>query len=484
MKLKSWRWPAVPVILFGGLIIAVLVRSSDELDKARLANPGRKNYKENTPDPDLNSNQVSLDSTGTNKRNASRNWPQWRGPFGTGVAPHANPPVEWSEQKNVRWKLELPGKGHSTPVIWDDRLFLTTTVEFGDAQSPSSGQRPGAHDNVVAVNRQRFVVLAINRRNGQIIWRKTVRKAIPHEGGHRTGSYASASPVTDGERVYAFFGSQGLYCLDWGGEVLWEKDFGDMHTKHGHGEGSSPTLHGNTLIVNWDHEGPSFVVALDARTGIQRWKRERDEVSSWSTPLIVEHANKSQVIISATKRIRSYDLISGNVIWECGGLSHNVVASPVFGDGMVYAGSSYEKRIMFGIRLEGATGNITGSNQVVWHLNRHTPYVPSLLLYDDRLYFLKHYQGALSCINAKTGDIHYGPFRLPEIYNVYASPVAAAGKVYITSQEGVTVVLKHGSRPDILRINELSDNFSASPALVDGDIFLRGHHYLYCITEE
>lgn len=417
------------------------------------------------------------------KAEATRQWPQWRGPLGTGVAPHADPPLKWSEVENIRWKVPLAGKGHSTPIIWGDRIFVTSAVLVGETSAQPAGHRSGDHDNLAEVGRQRFVVLAINRRDGEIVWERTVRKDIPHEGGHRTGSYASASPVTDGEKVYAFFGSQGLYCLDWNGNVLWEKDFGDMATKHGHGEGGSPALYKNTLIVNWDHEGPSFVVALDKNTGTQRWRRDRDEVSSWATPIVVEHKGKPQLIISASKRIRGYDLATGALIWECGGLSQNVVASPVSSNGMVYAGSSYEKRFMLAIRLDGARGNITGTKNVAWTLNRHTPYVPSPLLYENHLYFLKHYQGLLTCLNADTGKAFYQPVRLPDISNAYASPVGAAGRVYISGQQGTTLVLKHGSVPEVLAINYLDDRFSASPALSGKELFLRGGNHLYCIAE-
>ena len=267
-------------------------------------------------------------------------WPQWRGPLGTGVAPRANPPFLWSEDKNVRWKLALPGRRHSTPVVWGDRIFLTAAISSGGQVPPPAGRRPGAHDGLPVVRRQSFAVLAVNRRDGKIVWQRTVRELIPNEGIHYTGSFASNSPVVDGERVFAFFDSYGLYCLDWNGELLWETNLGDMHTKHGHGEGSSPIVHDDTLLVNWDHEGPSFVVAFDKRTGKERWKVERDEPTSWATPVVVEHDGKHQVIVSGTNRVRGYDLLTGEVIWECAGLSANVVASPVAADGMVYAGSS------------------------------------------------------------------------------------------------------------------------------------------------
>src|SRR5207245_5705663 len=190
-----------------------------------------------------------------------RDWPQWRGPLGTGVAPGGRPPVKWSENEHIRWKTALPGKGHSTPIVWGERIFLTTAIPYGEPVPPRLPARPGAHDNLSLTRHHEFAVLAVNRRDGAILWQRTVHKDLPHEAGHVTASLASASPVTDGERVYAFFGSYGLYCLDTDGKLLWQKTLGQMHSKHGHGEGSSPALHGDTLIVNWDHEEQSFVVA-------------------------------------------------------------------------------------------------------------------------------------------------------------------------------------------------------------------------------
>jgi outer membrane protein assembly factor BamB len=412
-----------------------------------------------------------------------RYWAQWRGPLGTGVAPHANPPMEWSETKNIRWKIALPGTGHSTPIVWGDRVYVSSSVPYGEAVEPVTTHTEGAHDYVAPTQRHKFVVVAINRADGEIIWERTLREEIPHEGMHNTGSLASNSPVTDGEHLFAFFGSRGLYCLDMDGEVVWEKDLGDMKTKHAHGEGSSPALYGDTLIVNWDHEGQSFVVAFDKNSGKERWKVERDEVSSWSTPLVVVHDGKPQVIISATKRVRGYDLATGDVIWECAGLSSNVVASPVAADGMVFAGSSYDFQSMLAIHLDGARGDITDTENVAWTLDELTPYVPSPLLYGDTLYFIRHNQGVLSCLDPKTGKTRAGPFRLGGIRNVFASPVGAGNRVYITDRSGTTLVLSHAETPEVLAVNQLDDGFSASPVPVDGELYLRGERHLYCISE-
>jgi len=400
------------------------------------------------------------------------------------VAPNAQPPVEWSETKNIRWKTALPGKGHSTPIVWGDHIFLTTAIPYGEAVKPRF-VRPGAHDNLVMTRNHEFAVLAVSRTTGKILWQQTLHKATPHEAGHITASLASASPVTDGEHVFAFFGSYGLYCLDTSGKLIWKKDLGEMHTKHGHGEGSSPALHGDTLVINWDHEEKSFVVALDKRTGKERWRVARAEDTSWATPIVVDLDGKAQAIVPGTRRIRGYDLISGALIWECGGLSSNVVATPVAANGVVYAGSSYDTRAMLAIRLKGASGDITGTNQVVWSRRRGTPYVPSPLLYGDTLYNLQHYQGVLVRVDAKTGHDQGDFVRLEAISEVYSSPVGAANRVYITSRDGVTQVIAHGGEtPKMLAVNRLEDSFSASAAIVGKELFLRGEHWLYCIAEK
>jgi outer membrane protein assembly factor BamB len=324
--------------------------------------------------------------------------------------------------------------------------------------------------------------LAIDRGTGEILWQRTVRDERPHEGAHATGSWASNSPVTDGEHLFAFFGSRGLYALDLDGKVLWEVDLGKMQSFHGHGEGSSPALYGDTLVVNWDHQGESFVIALDKRTGTQRWKTARDEITSWSTPLIVEHAGKQQVVVGATKRVRAYDLATGKQLWACGGLSRNVVASPVASDGLVFVGNSYDWQAMMAIRLS-SEGDVTGTDAVVWKQDRHTPYVPSPVLYGGMLCYLKHNQAVLTCVEAKTGKTIFGPQRLPGVRNVFASPVGAADRIYIADRDGNTSVIKRSESFEVLATNHLDDGFSASPAIAGDELFLRGERHLYCLAE-
>jgi outer membrane protein assembly factor BamB len=427
---------------------------------------------------------VATEATGACADTSLNNWRQWRGPTANGVAPYANPPIHWSETNNLRWKIALPGKGHSSPIVSGDAVYVLSAVPVGDSQKPVYDDAPGVHDSVPVTHRHQFIAMALNRRDGKISWMKVLREEWPHEGGHVTGSLASNSPVTDGERLYVFFGSRGLYCLDLTGEVKWQKDLGRMHTLHAHGEGSSPVLYGDTLVVCWDHEADSFLYAFDKRTGRTLWKVPRDEKTSWSTPLIVEHEGKPQVIVSATKRVRGYDLGTGTQLWECAGLTENVVASPVYYRGLVIAGNSYYSQAMLAIRVAGAKGEISGTDHVVWKLNRLSPYVSSPLLYDDTLYVIRHNQNVLSRFDPATGKPRGEPLRLEGIRDfIFSSPVGAAGRVYVTARDGATVVLRHDSENAVLAVNHLEDSFSASPAVAGGEFYLRGERFLYCLSE-
>ena len=411
-----------------------------------------------------------------------QNWAEWRGPLRTGVAPLADPPVEWNENKNIRWKAKLPGLGHSSPIVWQNSVFLTTAIPYGPQLDPVPVTAPGAHDNLDVTQKHRFAVVCVNRTDGTIRWHTIVNDVLPHEGGHDTGSLASASPITDGQRVYAYFGSHGLYALDFDGKLLWKRDLGKMQSKHAHGEGSSPSLHDGTLVINADHEEQSFIEALDAATGVTKWKQNRDEVTSWASPLIVQDGARAQVVVAGTDRIRAYDLETGNVLWKCGGLSSNVVATPVAADGILIAASSYDTRAMLAINMSGASGDITGSTHVLWSTTQRTPYVPSMLLVEEQVYFLRHYQNILSRRNIRTGAESVGPFRLAGVQDIYASPVAANGRIYITDLNGRTLVFTADDQPQQLALNPLDDSFAATPALAGQELFLRGREFLYCIT--
>jgi outer membrane protein assembly factor BamB len=328
------------------------------------------------------------------------------------------------------------------------------------------------------------VILAINRKDGKTLWQRVLREELPHEGTHPTGSFASNSAVTDGERVYAFFGSRGLYALDMTGKVVWEKDLGDMSTKMGFGEGSSPALHGDRLVINWDHEGESFIVAFDTRTGKEIWRTPRQERTSWATPLVVEHGGGAQVITSATSKVRSYDLATGKLLWETTGMTDNAIPTPVQAGGVVYLTSGFRGSALLAVKLADAKGDISGGPAIAWRLDRDTPYVPSPLLYDDELYILKSNSGTLACVNVKTGQKHYSEQRLEGVPNVYASLLGAGRRVYVAGREGATAVVQAGPQFKLIAVNQLEDGFDASPVAVDGELYLRGRKFLYRISKD
>mgnify|MGYP002629754654 CR=1 FL=1 len=409
-----------------------------------------------------------------------QNWAQWRGPHMTGVSSTATPPTEWSESKNVKWKVEIPGRGSASPVVWGDRLFLLTAVPAGGPAEAQHEPRGGLPQRGV----HQYKVLAINRHTGKTIWERVAREEEPHEAAHQdNGTWASSSAITDGTSVFAYFESRGLYAYDMGGTLLWQSDFGDKRMRNQFGEGSTPVLHGNHLVVVWDHiTGPSFIVALDKRTGKELWRSSRDEMDTWATPLVVEHAGRAQVVVNAMNRVRSYDLETGKIVWEGPGTTMNVIPSPVFGHGMVFIMSGFRGNNLKAISLADAKGDISTTNAIKWELDRDTPYVPSPLLYGNILYFLKTNNGLLSAYDAVSGKPHYQVQRLTATPEVFASPVGADGRVYIPGRDGVTLVIKHGTTFEILAENTLDDGFDASPALVGGDLYMRGFRYLYCIS--
>lgn len=413
------------------------------------------------------------------------NWHQWRGPEANGVSRTANPPVKWSETENVQWKVPIEGKGVSSPIVWGEQIFLLTTVNTGqvDPSLPKPEDQPERVFGIKFPNTSyRFDVLCLNRRTGKEIWRRTATELVPHEGHHRDASFASASPFTDGERLYCWFGSAGLYCYDLDGKKLWERDLGKVKVGASLGEGCSPVVHDGKLVILRDHRGQSTIEALDAITGKPLWKRDRDEPNGWSTPLIVEFAGKTQVVTCGDNLVRSYDLETGAIIWQCGGLSQNTIPCPVTDGERVYCMSGYQGYSLLALPLS-AEGDITGSDQIVWSKSKDTPYIPSPLLYDGMLCFLKSNQSFYSCLDAATGKEIIRLTRLPSVANVYASPVGAAGRIYVTGRNGVTLVLERGEQFKVLATNRLDDEFRASAALAGGQIILRGSRFLYCIAE-
>lgn len=470
-------------------------------------------------------------------------WHQWRGPEANGFAARGNPPTEWSEEKNVKWKVAIPGKGSSTPIIWGDRLFILTAIKtdregkpgevaapigarattspfhfaaFAEGDSPATespvppangtpatdaapttptaaapadprGRGPGGRNpwNIPQPTTfHEFVVLCLDKNTGETLWQRTATEQVPHEGHHQTGSFAAGSPITDGKHVYCSFGSFGIFCYDMDGNLQWQKDLGDMRMRASFGEGASPALHGDTLVLNWDHEDGSKVYVLDARTGDVKWQRDRDEASTWNTPLVTEFDGRAQVILNGATRVRSYDLETGDLLWECGGQTGNPIPSPMrHGDNAICL-SGFRGAAAYAIPLS-STGDLTDTDKIAWKHTEGTPYVSCAAIVGDRLWFTKDRAAIVSCVDLNTGEPVIDQKRLPALDDMYSSPVGVEGRVYFTGRNGATVVLDATKdEVAVLAENQLDEVFDASPAIVDDEIFLRGEKDLYCIAQE
>jgi outer membrane protein assembly factor BamB len=406
-------------------------------------------------------------------------WPQWRGPFNTGMAV-GDAPLEW-DAGDVRWQLAIPGRGHSTPVVAGNRMFLTTAIPTGKGRRIESGGRAGGGAD--GGLEHRFEVLAIDRTTGKLVWQRTATVATPHEGYHRVyGSFASNSPVTDGSRVIAFFGSRGLYAYDMNGELLWQKDFGvQMRMDMAFGEGTPLTLHDGRLLLHFDHLDTGFLVMLDPATGREIWRTKRAEAYNWAAPYVAHYDGRRQIIVNGLT-VRSYDFDTGLLLWEAAGLGENTIPQPIQHENLVFAMSGHTVRMLMAIRL-GRKGILTGTDAIVWSTARGAAYTPSPVVHDGRLYVVTD-TGMISCFDAATGKPHYQQQRLPQPYNFKASPVGANGKLYLATEEGDVVVVRMGDRFQVLVTNTLDNqSFIASPVIVDGTIYLRSRTHLFAIGE-
>ncbi len=326
-------------------------------------------------------------------------------------------------------------------------------------------------------------MICLDRNTGKVIWEKTVREETPHEGKHGTNSFSSYSPVTDGEHVWVSFGSRGLYCFDLDGNPKWSKELAKMETSHGFGEGSSPALAGDAVIVVQDHEGQSKVSAFNKVTGRLLWEKDRDEGTNWSTPVAVEVDGAVQVIISGTNFIRGYDAKTGDLVWRCGGQTANVIPTPLIGFGKVFCASGYRGNALQAIHL-GRKGDLSGTDAIAWEINENTPYVSSPLLADGKIYLLSSNRAKLSCYDAQTGKQLFSDQTLEGLGNIYASPLGAAGRIYISDRNGATIVLKQSAAFEVLASNTLDDGFDASPIVVGDELYLKGRNNLYCIAKQ
>lgn len=418
-------------------------------------------------------------------QNDTGNWPQWRGPLGTGAAVKGNPPTVFSETQNLKWKTEIPGKGHATPIVWGDKIIVLTAVPtnekaVADPKTLSEGERQMSGTSTDLIHD--FKVILVDLNTGKIQWETTVARELPQENTHNLGSWASNSPCTDGEYIYAYFGSRGVFCLDFNGKIIWQKDYGQMKKHMSFGEGESPYLYKDKLFIQWDHEGESFVVALNKKTGEEVWKQIRDEKTSWPTPLVVEVNGQPQLITVATNQVRSYNANTGEIVWTTTGMTRNCIPNPVYADGILYVMSGFRGSALQAIDIAKAKGDITGTPAILWTYNQDTPYTPNPVLMDGKLYFLRVNNGFLTCIDAKTGKMLYSKEKLEGISDLYSSPTGGAGKIYIAS-ENICLVIKAGEKYELLSSNKLDDDFHASPVIVGKKLILRGFKSLYCFEE-
>ena len=417
------------------------------------------------------------------------NWPTWRGQNFNAISADGNPPVSWSESENIKWKVALEGDGSdSSPVIWGDKILFQAAVK-GDAPKAENtpdpqaaqgqGRRRGGSAPTAAY---KFMLVCLDRNTGNTIWKKTVIEAVPHQRHHNDHGFASYSPVTDGKYIWANFGSRGMYCFDINGNQIWKQELGNYDIRAMFGEGGSPCIAGENVIVLKDHEGDSAIFAFNKITGKLAWKKPRDERTTWTTPIAIAVGGKLQVVVNGTTNICSYNPDNGDLIWTCTGQTQNVIPTPVFDDEVVYCTSGFKGAKLQAIKL-GQTGNLTGTDAVLWEVDKATPYVPSPILYEGKVYVSSGNKEVISCYDAKTGKPFYQEQKMEEMKGIYASPVAAAGKIYYVGRNGVTYVLKNSDKLEVLSVNKLDDNIDSSPAIIGDEIIIKGMKSIYCIKQ-
>lgn len=417
------------------------------------------------------------------------NWPGWYGPGGLGISADKDFPSEWDMTRNVKWKVEIPGLGHSSPIVWGNRIFVTTAVSDDPGADnwqkgfPMQGRSP----DTAEISWQ---VLCIDRDTGEIVWKRTAIRDTPVNYRHLKNSYASQTPVTDGAYVYAFFGDQGMYCYDFEGNLIWSRDLGNFKMKADWGTASSPVLFENLVIQTCDQEtGESFIVALDKKTGNTVWERDREELSSWSTPYLYLQGDRPEMIVNATTAVRSYDPATGKLLWQCRGPATSITTpTPTASNGLIFVSSGYigEKIRPITAFIPGGNGDITlkegetKSDAIAWRQPTAAPYIPSPVAYGDYVYVL-YDQGFFACYEAKTGREVYGKKRIGMGTNFSASPIVVGGRVFCFSEDGDVYVVKAGSEFELLHTNSIGEAMMATPAVVDGQMFIRALKHLYCI---
>lgn len=422
------------------------------------------------------------------KEEIVRHWAQWRGPANQGVSNETGLPTEWSATKNVKWKTPIDGRGHSSPIVWGDRIFLTTAIEgdvIAEAKPPKHilGGGEYVHPDSVAGNRYHTLkIVCVDRRSGKLLWERIAYTGRVYDDRHRMATNADATPATDGRYVYAWFGSEGLYCYDFNGKLIWKKSLGNI-PKQGMGNGTSPVLYENLLILQCDEDNGerSFITALDKRTGKEVWRTPRQVQVSWTTPIIARAPTRMELIASGAEYIAAYDPATGKELWRCKGTESWTVATPIAGHSIVIVSAAHPVKRALAIRL-GGSGDVTDTSQVVWRRDKGTGYTPSSIVYGDYAYLLTD-GGILTCVDVKTGEVKYEGARVPKPARFYASPVAFEDKILLTSEDGDTFVLKAGTKHEVLGTNSLDEPIYASPAIAGGSIFIRTAKHLYRIAD-
>jgi outer membrane protein assembly factor BamB len=430
-----------------------------------------------------------------NAQRATDRWPSFRGPSASGVADGVRLPDSWNvkDRRNVRWSVELPGLAHSSPIVWGDRVFVTAAISSraGATFKPGLyGEGTASEDRSV----HRWVLMALDRRTGAIAWQQTAYEGVPREKRHIKATYANATPATDGRRVVAFFGSQGLYAYDMSGRLLWKKDLGVLNTgaydlpEYEWGTASSPILYNDRVIVQCDTQGESFVLAASADTGETLWKTVRTELPSWGTPTVyaAPDGRGAELVTNAANFIRGYDPDTGAERWRLGGSSKITAPTPVFTrDIIIVASGRAPERPVFAIK-PGASGDITlrpnqsSNSHVLWSRTGRGSYMPTPLIYDGVLYVLAN-QGLLDAYELRTGEEIYRQ-RIPHQGSGFsASPVAAGGRIYLSSEDGDIFVIRAGREFEILGRHAMGEPLMATPALAGDTMFVRGERHLFAI---
>jgi len=413
-------------------------------------------------------------------------WPGWRGADGQGVARGSVPPLEWGPTKNVLWKTALPGRGHSSPIVWGNRLFLTTAVEGEVVEGARAirhfvqGEEFLHPDAMGADRRHAFKVLCLDAGDGNVRWERTAWEGTPIDSRHKKASFASPTAVADGERVYAYFGPEGLYAYDFSGNLVWKFDPGAFGTM-GVGVGTSPVLYGELVILLCDEdEGEkSFLVALDRRTGREVWRVKRRIEVSWATPVVVSAGGRDELVTAGNQHVLAYDPATGRELWRMRGLESNAVTTPVAGRDVVVVSSGYPSKVSVAVR-PGGSGDISDGPHVLWRYEKGSAYVPSPILYEGHVYLMTD-KGLLTCLDARTGEVRYEGARPPVPASFMSSPVAVDGHLLLTSVDGDTFVVKAGPRFELVRANPLGEPIGASAAVAGGRIYIRGERHLFAI---